>query len=287
MRLPLVVGVDGSDSSLLAVDWAADEAALHGLPLRLVYASLWERYDDRSVPSADQPDDGDAVVARAGERARRRAPAVPVEGAVLADDPVDVLLHEGHNATALVTGCRGRGGLQGLLLGSVGLAVAGRATGPVIVVRGSAAGVAGTRGRVVLGVGEPGTSGTASRFAVREAAARKCPLDAVRAWRRPAHQPAAHPLLTESTGLPYAEEAAALIDTLLAEPTAEHPEVRVHRSVLEGPARQALLQRSATADLLVVGVSRRRGGGGLQLGRVAHTVLHHADCPVAVVPDFP
>ncbi|MEU9383029.1 universal stress protein, partial [Streptomyces sp. NPDC048279] len=45
MDLPLVVGVDGSESSLRAVDWAADEAALRGAPLRLVYASLWERYE--------------------------------------------------------------------------------------------------------------------------------------------------------------------------------------------------------------------------------------------------
>ncbi|WP_159062512.1 universal stress protein, partial [Streptomyces caniscabiei] len=39
--LPVVVGVDGSEPSLRAVDWAADEAALRGAPLRLVYASLW------------------------------------------------------------------------------------------------------------------------------------------------------------------------------------------------------------------------------------------------------
>ncbi|MGW2715951.1 universal stress protein, partial [Streptomyces sp. NPDC001356] len=45
MTLPLVVGVDGSDSCLLAVDWAVDEAARHGVPLKLVYASLWERYE--------------------------------------------------------------------------------------------------------------------------------------------------------------------------------------------------------------------------------------------------
>ncbi|MGV9237311.1 universal stress protein, partial [Streptomyces nigra] len=43
MTLPLVVGVDGSDPSLVAVDWAADEAVRHGLTLRLVHASLWER----------------------------------------------------------------------------------------------------------------------------------------------------------------------------------------------------------------------------------------------------
>ncbi|MFF1650665.1 universal stress protein [Streptomyces sp. NPDC058240] len=39
MKSPLVLGVDGSETTLRAVDWAADEAVLHGLPLRLVYAS--------------------------------------------------------------------------------------------------------------------------------------------------------------------------------------------------------------------------------------------------------
>lgn len=52
MELPLVVGVDGSDSSLAAVDWAVDEAARHGLPLRLLYGSLWERYEEVGRPSA-------------------------------------------------------------------------------------------------------------------------------------------------------------------------------------------------------------------------------------------
>ncbi|MGV5037023.1 universal stress protein, partial [Streptomyces sp. NRAIS4] len=82
-------------------------------------------------------------------------------------------------------------------------------------------------------------------------------------------------------------QATALIDELLEDPLTDHPDARVHRSVVEGPARTVLLQRSAAADLLVVGVARRRGRGGLELGRVAHTVLHHAGCPVAVVPDFP
>lgn len=51
MTLPLVVGTDGSDAALKAVDWAADEAAVRGVPLRIVYASLWERYEDGHPPS--------------------------------------------------------------------------------------------------------------------------------------------------------------------------------------------------------------------------------------------
>ncbi|MEV6113129.1 universal stress protein [Streptomyces sp. NPDC052109] len=296
MCLPLVVGVDGSDSSLLAVEWAADEAGMHGLPLRLVYAPLWERYEGRPPSTGPlrrlRPSTADDLVAAAAERARRRAPAVPVECAVLPEEPVDALLREGHNATALVTGRRGRGELRGVLLGSVALTVAGRAAGPVIVVRGDTAGIAGTHGRIVLGVGEPGTSDRARDFALREAAARKCVLDVVRAWRRPARQPVEHPRHAEDLDLDEEERAAALIEGLLEDPgtpVTDQPELdaRVLRRVVEGPARTVLLQRSAAADLLVVGVPRRRSRGGLELGRVAHTVLHHASCPVAVVPDFP
>ncbi len=51
-ELPLVVGVDGSDSSLVAVDWATDEAARHGLPLGLVHALLGTL---RRCPAVGQP----------------------------------------------------------------------------------------------------------------------------------------------------------------------------------------------------------------------------------------
>ena len=135
MALPVVVGVDGSDSSLLAVDWATDEAARQGLPLRLVYASLWERYEG-VMPSGglQRPSEqvmADNIVATAAERVRRRNPDVKVTAEVLPEDPVDALLRESAGAAAVVTGCRGRGELQGLLLGTVSLAVAGRASGPV------------------------------------------------------------------------------------------------------------------------------------------------------------
>ncbi|MEU3028339.1 universal stress protein [Streptomyces incarnatus] len=285
LPLPLVVGVDGSDCGLLAVDWAVDEAVRLGLPLRLAHASLWERYEGRlpslgGEPSAPQAR-AERIVASATERVHRRAPDLKVDSAVLAEDPVAVLLAEGDNATAVVTGSRGRGELKGLLLGSVGPALAGRASGPVIVVRGDAAGLGGTHERVLLGVGEPGTSDTAARFALREAAARRCVLDAVRAWRRSGDP-------SEDGAAPdHEDEAADLIDKLLRAPLTEHPDVRAARTVLEGPAGTVLLHRSAAADLLVLGVRRERGHTGLQLGRVTHRLLHHAKCPVAVVPQLP
>lgn len=62
-------------------------------------------------------------------------------------------------------------------------------------------------------------------------------------------------------------------------------DVAVRRRTVEGHARKVLLDASHEADLLVVGARRREGHLGLQLGRVAHTALHHSACPVAVVPE--
>ncbi|MFE6281924.1 universal stress protein [Streptomyces sp. NPDC057877] len=289
VQLPLVVGVDGSDGSLTAVDWAVDEAARRGLPLLLVYASLWERYegvtlsDDVRRPSEQVL--AEHIVTAAAERARRRDPDVKVFTAVHASDPVDALLRAANDATALVTGSRGRGELAGLLLGSVSLAVAARAHCPVIVVRGDRAGLAGTHGRVLLGAGDPATGGAAARFAVHEAEIRDCTLDAVRAWRCPAHESADLDALAREPAHEHEERATAQLDELLSGPLADHPGVRVRRTTVEGSARKVLVRHSAAADLVVVGARHRRQGHlGLQLGRVAHTLLHHAECPVAVVP---
>ncbi|MEV7066869.1 universal stress protein [Streptomyces collinus] len=288
MELPLIVGVDGSDGSILAIDWAADEAVRHGLPLRLVHASLWERYEG-ALPSLgrERPSErvmADHIVASAEERVRRLNPDLKVTGEAVAAEAVAALLSEGDNASALVTGSRGRGELKGALLGSVSLAVAARAYCPVIVVRGDKAGLAGTHGRILLGAGDPDTSAEAVRFAFREAEARGCELDVVRAWRLPMNENADPPAPAETPVYEHEAQASDLVDALVADVMADHPAVRVRRATVEGPARKVLVNRSAAADLVVVGARRRSGHFGLQLGRVSHTLLHHADCPVAVVP---
>ncbi|MET8946853.1 universal stress protein [Streptomyces sp. NPDC004542] len=288
MELPLVVGVDGSESSLRAVDWAVDEAARHGLPLHLVHASLWERYERAQPSFATGRPAGEVmaqhIIASGVERARLRNPEVKASGEVLPDDPVSVLLRAGTEAFALVSGSRGRGEIAGLLLGSVGLAVAARAACPVIVVRGTEHNLRGAAGRVVLGVGDPGRGADAVRFAVREAEARGCALTAVRAWRNPAQEPVDHMLIADDAARLREERASAGLDDALREVVREHPRVEVHRQPAEGPAHRVLLEASARADLIVVGALRRGGHVGLQLGRTAHVLLHHSRCPVAVVP---
>lgn len=286
MELPLVVGVDGSEPSLRAVDWAADEAALRGVALRLVYASLWERYEGaalaRDLGKPSEEVRAQDIVEAAARRARGRHPELPVTTVALPEEPEYALVKEGHNASALVLGTRGRSGIADLLLGSVSLFVAAHADCPVIVLRGNNDNQAraGVHGRIVVGVGD--TPSAAVRFAVQEAERRGVPLEAVRAWRCPAHETVDHPLIAGEPERVYEERAAETLEGALREVP---PQAKVQRRTVEGPARKVLLAASHEADLLVVGARRRPGHLGFQLGRVAHTVLHHSACPVAVVPE--
>ncbi|MEU5208588.1 universal stress protein [Streptomyces sp. NPDC020742] len=284
MVRPLVVGVDGSDPALRALDWAVDEAALHGLELRVVHAAVRERSAWASATDLERPrapDPAQGLVATAVAQARCRRPHVEVTGEVRADAPVTGLLRVGLSASALVLGSRGHGELSALLLGSVGLAVASRARCPVIVVRGDPAGLAGTHRCVLLGVGEPWQASEAVRFAFREAAARDCLLKAVRTWRCPAAERAGS---AGAAPADHERQAAQLLGRALGEAAAAYPEVTVRRTTVEGPAHKMLVHRAAAADLLVVGAGSRHGHFGLPLGRVAHSALCHAACPVAVVP---
>ncbi|GHJ42319.1 universal stress protein [Streptomyces sp. TS71-3] len=347
MELPLVVGVDGSEYSLRAVDWATDEAARHGLALRLVHASLWQRYE-HDGPAGRAPraggeggpvtragEGGDAagpggppgtaagpgrlpgteaghagtgtavdpagaleapeertvpvgsperIVGQAADRAARRDPDVKVLTDVCCEEAEEALLRAARNATALVTGERGRGAVPGVLLGTVSLAMAAKAPCPVVVVRGSAAGRAGEHHRILLGVAEPASCAGAVRFAFREAEVRHSDLEALRAWRCPASQTAGRLRWPKERARRHRQRAARMLDEALRDTQREHPGTEVLRSVAEGPAHELLLEGSRTADLVVTGALRQSGHLGARIGRVAHTMLHYADCPVAVVP---
>jgi nucleotide-binding universal stress UspA family protein len=288
MTLPIVVGVDGSELSLRAVDWAAEEAAVRGLPLRLVYASLWERYEGTSLAEdVGKPSEqvrAEDIVATAARRARRRQPDVKVSTDVLSEEPEYALVRESRSASALVTGTRGRSGLAEALLGSVSLTVAGHAQCPVIVVRGDHDNQArtGAHGRVVLGVGERPAGSAAVRFAFEEARRRGVPVDVVRAWRCPAHESTDHPLMAGEPARLHEQQAVEALETALQDVPAD---VESHRRIVEGHARTVLVDASRDADLLIVGAKRRPGHYGLQLGRVAHGVLHYSACPVVIVPE--
>ena len=277
----VVVAVDGSPSSLLAVDWAADEAYRRGLGLRLVHASVRERYE-QGVEDDGDPDSERKLVqellSTAAERAETRCPGLQLVTEVLAAEPVTALLELIRPSPLLVMGSRGRGGFHGLLLGSVGLRVAARATFPVTVVRTAGERIDRPRRRVVLALG-PHEAAAATEFAVGEAILRWADLHVVHARTG---DPAGAAALMDTV----VEHAAKLLDAAAAQQTGTF-QVQVVRETAPGPPAGLLLQEAASAELVVVGAHRHPGHRGLQLGPVNHAMLLYAPCPVAVVAGTP
>ncbi|NED72299.1 universal stress protein, partial [Streptomyces sp. SID9944] len=157
----------------------------------------------------------------------------------------------------------------------------------VVLVRAGDEPAAEAAGReVVVGQhGAPEDSAETLRFAFETAAARGATVRAVRAWTLPpvfAYSPGSLKLLDEAGGLePY--EKKALAEAL--QPWRERfPDVSVVEHVEMGSAGQVLLSTADRAQLLVVGRRARRTAVGARIGSVAYGVLHHAGCPVAVVP---
>ncbi|MEU2061046.1 universal stress protein [Streptomyces sp. NPDC013455] len=286
MTRPITAGVDGTEESLAALGWAAREAVRRGLPLRVVHA--WEYAE--ALATADRDTQHGWVsegVTEAVRGVRERHPELTVTTDVVEGGAAEALAGAAAGAELLVLGSRGHGPVVGFLLGSVGQQVIAEAARPVVLVRAGADAAAEAAGRdVVVGQhGGPEDSAAALRFAFETAAARGATVRAVRAWTLPpvfAYSPGSLKLLDDAGGLePY--ERQALAEAL--RPWRERfPEVPVAEHVEMGSAGQVLLSVAGRAQLMVVGRRARRTAVGARIGSVAHGVLHHADCPVAVVP---
>jgi nucleotide-binding universal stress UspA family protein len=251
---------------------------------------VWRYESHQAIDAGDRETQDRWVRDAAAEAARtltERHPGLDVTTDVLEGDPVDTLTAAAADAELLVLGSRGHGPVVGFLLGSVGQQVIADAVRPVVLVRAGdeASGEAAGREIVVGQHGDPEDSAAALGFAFETAAARGATVRAVRAWTLPpvfAYSPASMKLLDDAGGLePY--EKKGLAEAL--EPWRERfPDVPVVEHVEIGSAGQVLLSVAGRAQLMVVGRRAHRTAVGARIGSVAHGVLHHAECPVAVVP---
>ncbi|MGW0607740.1 universal stress protein [Streptomyces sp. NPDC002640] len=275
----MTVGVNGSTASLRALDWAVDEASLHRLPLRIVHASLWERFESAVPGEGDEPSSSETaaereIVRSAQARARVRQQDTEVRTDVLAGDPVEVLVEAGGASFALVVGHREHGSLvHRLTSGSTAAGVAHHVWCPFVVVGAASSGGRQEAGPVVLGVDADARPASAHvAFALQEARARGCELVAVHAL--PRHGNSRHN-----------DEPAtdALLNAGLGRAAAEHGVV-VRAMTQEGHADQVLARAARHADLLVLGTRHRHGALHLGLGPVHHFALLRSPAPVALVP---
>ncbi|MEU2490408.1 universal stress protein [Streptomyces sp. NPDC007883] len=284
MSRAIAVGVDGSDGSLAAVDWAADEAALRGAALRLVNATRWAEHQLQAVRVSheDRAGQAEGVLGAMEERVRSRRPELAMTAEEIEDSPASVLLEAASRADVLVVGSHGLGSVGGFIIGSVGQEVVADAKEPVVLVRpdyrDDAHGThGGGRRKVVLGLDVTDAREELLEFAFDHAARRDAPLHIVHGWHAPFfHRPGGN----AETGT-QAATAAALAQAV--RPFRDRfPAVKVTEESAPGRPAGRLVEAAADARLVVVG--RRRAASGSHIGSITHAVIHHAACPVAVVP---
>jgi len=281
---PVVVGVDGSGSGYRAVEWAAAEAVRRGVALRLVSAFSWTTSDHPTRQSGRVAQYRDQLLEAARHRLSRAARIAEDTGLGVATTqqveigaPIEVLGSEARRAQLLVLGDRGLGGVAGLVLGSVAVALAARGACPVVIVRGE---TRNTDGPVVVGIDGSPVSEAALAFAFDAAAVRGVALVAVHAWSPTAVDKALEPVMDWAA---VADEEEAVLAERLSGWGQKYPQVTVRRSVVRDGAARALVDASRGAQLVVVGSRGRGDAAGLFLGSVSHGVLHAAHCPVAIV----
>jgi nucleotide-binding universal stress UspA family protein len=269
----ILAGYDGSPGSEHALAWAAREARSRGTVLTVCHAWApgFAALPGEAAVAALARHSGEQVIADGLLYARNVIGPEKVRPLMISGQATAVLCGRSHDAD-MVVGSRGRGGVAGMLLGSVSWQVAAHARSPVVVVRGhwrSAGDYAS--GPVVVGADGSPASDAALRLGLEEAALRGAPLLAVCA-------------LADAPGsLGGNRKLQDDVEQAITRRGKEHPEVTILRQVAQGGARAALLAAAHDAQLLVVG-SRGRGGiKGMLLGSVSQALLHHAPCPVAVV----
>ncbi|MPZ78902.1 MAG: hypothetical protein GEV28_00250 [Actinophytocola sp.] len=301
-RVRIVVGFDGSPTSLLALNWALTEARLRDGIVMLCHVSPGRRASGDFPDTPDSPGDspGDSsdapgdermataqrVLARGVRHASRQAPAVRVIPELLFGGPAHQLLSAASGAALLVVGARGEDGFPGLRLGSVSAQVARHATCTVIVVPGLVDRAGNQRHRQIV-VGVDGSTGSraALAFAFAEAADRQAEVRAVYVFDAATLQTMAS--LQRKDLLRLHVRAADTLHGLVTAQAEHDPDIEICCEVLSGAPATTLTAAAAGAELLVLG-SRGHGDiAALMLGSTSHNVLHNATCPVAVIRGDP
>lgn len=277
----IVVGVDGSASSISAVEWGAQQAMLEHRPLALLHTFHVEGiywlpamgYDPSEIRRLLR-EDGAKLLDAAEHRAGEIAPEVEVWRVHGDADARSALIDASHTASMVVLGSRGRGPVASTFMGSVSVTVLRHAACPVVVCRAEHEHV---RGGVLVGTDLSDSSRPVLEHAYRLAATRGLPLTVL-----VDHRPSpflSHEQIEEQDRMPRER-----VSQWMAELHAKFPEVRVSEEEEVESFAKALCELGAEKDVVVVG-----GHGGGMLTSTLHrsdavSVVEHVPTTVVVVP---
>lgn len=276
---PIVVGIDGSPTSLDALRWAAHRAALHHRPLHLVYAvgAPADFVSETGVVGFDNVElraEGEEVLAAAAKLAREVSADIELRTEVADPAPVPVLLARSREALMIVAGTRGLGAVGRGLLGSVSTSLARHAHCPVAVIPDAGAPTRDlSRLPVVVGVDGSPRGQEAVGIAFDEASRMGVGVVAVTAWSE---------FFRYISRAGMQQEARALQSESMAGQSERHPDVPVTRVVVEDRPARRILAETENAQLVVVGSHGRGGFAGMTLGSVGQAVLHGSRIPVII-----
>ncbi len=183
----VVVGVDGTEAALNAVRWAAADAVLRRLPLRILHAATYADLSNQAGRSAPEAARARAILARAFTVARREQPGLAVSTELVGAGPTRALEQASATADLLVLGISGAGGLDEVVIDSVALEVSGQGHCPVVVVRSARRSAGPGRRRRRYGSRRP-----RDRLGVRSGEAARRPADGG-ACHVPRRKPTAFP----------------------------------------------------------------------------------------------
>lgn len=278
----VVVGTDGTPAGEAAIRYAAQESRRLGTALRLVHACPDYTPTTPMLPLIrdDFEQVADRILRQGAALAQTLLPDSRVSVASRTGPTVSTLLELAAGAVLLVIGRDHHSRWGSVFTGSATTGLAGRARCPVVSVPHDWAGR--ERGQVAVGVRSTAGVGELVEAGFRSAERRGARLLVVRAWQLPG----AYDDVVAAHSHPgaRAREIEEELDPVLEEHRARHPSVPVELSVVHQQPAHALLRAAAGSDLLLL----QRAAHGLpfqaHLGGTGRTVLHHAGCPVEVVP---
>ncbi|HYB82568.1 MAG TPA: universal stress protein [Mycobacterium sp.] len=282
----VVVAVDGSPASNAAVCWAARDAAMRHVPLTVVHlvnaiVPMYPAIPLSTGVAVWQEEQGRQVLEQSvkiAEDTIKTERSIDIKSELRCAPPVPTLVAMSRETELLVVGSNGRGAVARLLLGSVSSSVVRSAHCPVAVIRDEDPLMPHPQqAPVLLGIDGSPASELATAIAFDEASRRGVELTALHAW--------SDVDVFELPGMDWSavkSEAERSLAERLAGWQERYPDVTVHRLVArDRPARQ-LIEKSESAQLVVVGSHGRGGLTGMVLGSVSNAVVHSVRMPVIV-----